>query len=705
MNVLKYILVVAVLCLLPIATKSFAKTSLSGEIELSVRSTDSHNVKVEKEGNNYVITTTGEDPYVFLDAVLPVDFNKQYILSFESFNTTEPLPLVIFVGDKLDWNHLVEGYVLPRTEGWTSNGYDLSIVNENPSDPFTSLRIRFGLSAGKAFRIRNIQLREPTGFEKEMAFGREERLKQDRDLAGNIRSYLKKDFLSQILDIKSSKRGKIEIKGEVRNRSLKNIGLVEIPLWADAVSEPLDPLSFIPLKNQSFSHTIDRVADDQHDRLLSGWAIAEKKNSSGYELLSPVHYVDEIEPREQLEKMAPRSLKGIGGCPFDHPDMKELGIASVTFNILLDGILFSEDGPGRIPYHYAGKTWYADLEGALKGIDRDVKIAQENNWMVSAILLIPVNRTGEKDSWLGKVAHPEALMSAAFSLPNMADKEAVEAYAATMNFLTERYSTSRYGRIHHWIMHNEIQNGFFWTSAGIREIETYMNLYQKSMRLVYMLARQYDPNAKVLISLDHDWFVTGDMRGYKGKELLDLLVEFSNKEGNFEWGIAHHPYPQDINNPHTWADDKAVLDFETPYLTPKNLEVLDAWVAQPHVLFRGKPREIQFTEQGLNSPDYPEKSLQDQAAGMAYTWEKLKKMKNVTAYQYHLWADAHEEGGLKLGLRKYNDAEGDPHGKKPIWYLYRSLETLEYEKVREPYKQIIGINSWDEVYMDTFMNK
>jgi hypothetical protein len=212
-----------------------------------------------------------------------------------------------------------------------------------------------------------------------------------------------------------------------------------------------------------------------------------------------------------------------------------------------------------------------------------------------------------------------------------------------------------------------------------------MNLYQKSMRLVHTLARQYDPNAKALIPLDHDWNVTGDMRGYKGRELLELLVALSNREGNFEWGIAQHPYPQDINNPRTWEDDRALPTDETPYLTPKNLEVLDAWASRPHVLFRGKPREIQFTEQGLNSPDYSEKSLADQAAGLAYTWEKLEKLKNVTAYQYHLWADAYEEGGLKLGLRKYHDAAGDPHGKKPAWHLYRSLGTPEYKKSPEPH--------------------
>jgi len=678
---------------------------IPNDIPLLIRSEGANNISFTRDGDSWLITTTGIDPYFWLDANVNVDFKTDYMLAFECYNSSEVLPLVIFVGDVCDNDHLLENgnYFLPYTNSWKSVSYDLSKVKSPPATPFKSVRIRFGLNGHHQFRVRNFVLRVPNEQEKEDAQKEIDKQKEEEEMAARLNAYLSQNFSSSVSSVITDYSAEmIQVSGNINTSDMSNVGLAEIPMWLDQ-TKLTEVAGFELIEENSFARNYSRFAEDGHDRLLSGWAVV-KKTDTGYTLLSALHHTDQItNPRSNLPKMIPASLKGIGGCPYDHEDIETLNIATGTFNIILDQILYTSPAAGRIPYEYAGKTWYADVNGgAIQQIDKDVKKAQELEIMLSAILLIPINRGAEAGSWL---AHPENKLSAAFAMPNMLSKDAVEAYAATMNYLCERYSSEEYGRIHHWIIHNEIQSGFYWTNAGVRNIETYMNLYQKSMRLVYMLARQYDPNAKVLISLDHDWFVTGDMRGYKGKELLDLLVEFSNKEGNFEWGIAHHPYPQDINNPHTWADDKAVLDFETPYLTPKNLEVLDAWVAQPHVLFRGKPREIQFTEQGLNSPDYSEKSLQDQAAGMAYTWEKLKKMKNVTAYQYHLWADAHEEGGLKLGLRKYNDAEGDPHGKKPIWYLYRSLETLEYEKVREPYKQIIGINSWDEVYMDTFMNK
>ncbi|MDR2704602.1 MAG: DUF5722 domain-containing protein [Planctomycetaceae bacterium] len=675
---------------------------VSAEIALHPRAADSNQIEFHEENGDWVITTKGTDPYLFIDAECTVDIHTHYVLSFESFNTTESLPLVIFVGNVLDILHLVEGYALPRTEGWTSNSYDISVTLNPPTSPFTSFRIRFGNTPGKTFRVKNFKLREPTEQEKELAQNREHLQEQDAKLTNRLKEYMDKKFTSNISSIQASYHTeKITIQGTLTESNRENIGLAEIPFWKD-VTDLKEPETFIPLNDTSFQADttfqikVDRKAEDKHDRLLSGWVIVRKLNTE-YELLSALHYVDDIEAKTDLEPMIPRTLKGIGGCPMNHRDMIDLDIASVTFNILLDRILYTEAGSGRIPYTYAGKTYYADINNHLKEIDRDMAIAGERGWMVSVILLIPVNRSGNKNSWLGLAAHPETEGNAAFSMPNFTSREGSEAYAATINFLAERYSTEKQGRIHRWIIHNEIQNGFYWSNAGRKTKETYMNLYQKSMRTVQLLACLYDPNAKTLISLDHDWNRTGDPRGYRGKELLDLLVNFSRKEGDFEWGIAYHPYAQDINNPRTWEDSQAIYSYNTPFLTFKNLEVLDAWTSQEKVLYRGKPREIQFTEQGLNSPDYSEKSLRDQAAAMVYTWKKIEKMKNVTAFQYHLWADVYEEGGLKLGLRKYHDTPGDPHGKKPIWYLFQAYGTSQWEEVSNPYKTVLGINDWEEV--------
>ncbi len=652
------------------------------------------------ENGGWEIKTTGADPYFYVDVDGEIDLEKTPILSFECFSTTGVGRLLIFVGSVLDIPRMIEYHGVSRTEGWTNYGIDISATAAAPPKPVKQLRITMGQHPGNMARIRNLCVRAPLPDEIEERENRDHKTKMDRELTARLDAYFLEKPVAKIKSIETGKDGTILIKGAVAQQDMKNLRLIEIPLWKD-VTQLNGGEMFHPIGNFGdngvFETILPRFSDDEQDRLLTGFALARQTNS-GLERLSALHYVDDIESRSKLPAAKPKSLKGIGGCPLNHPDMQELGIASVTFNILLNQVLFTENAPDRTPYEYCGRTWYVG-SNHLAEIDEQTKIAAENGWMVSAIVLIPPGRYAPEGSWHRLVSHPDADHGCAFVMPNFSSRESVEAYAAAMNFLAERYSRpdGEFGRIHYWIMHNEINSGFFWTSAGRKSTASYMNLYQKSMRLTQALTRQYDPNAKTLISLDHCWTAVHDPRAYAAKSLLEYLVKFSNTEGNFEWGVAFHPYPQDIANPRTWEDSQAIRNTETPYLTYRNIEVLDAWVKRPDVCFRNRPREIQLTEQGLSSPDYSEKSLLEQAAGMAYTWKKLKSLNNVTAFQYHLWADAHEEGGLKLGLRKYHDAPDDPHGKKPIWHLYKALDTPDEEKACDFAKPIIGIDDWHAI--------
>ena len=181
--------------------------------------------------------------------------------------------------------------------------------------------------------------------------------------------------------------------------------------------------------------------------------------------------------------------------------------------------------------------------------------------------------------------------------------------------------------------------------------------------------------------------------------MLDILLDFSRSEGDFEWAIAYHPYPQDLNEPKSWLDTSVTHDFDTPLITYKNIEVLDAWVKQPRTMYLGcHRRTVYLSEQGLNSRDYSQKSLEEQAAGMAYAWKKLEQLDGIDAFQYHNWVDNREEGGLRIGLRRFPDDAEDPYGPKPIWHLYQKLGTSKEDQACEFAKPIIGIKNWDEIF-------
>ena len=75
----------------------------------------------------------------------------------------------------------------------------------------------------------------------------------------------------------------------------------------------------------------------------------------------------------------------------------------------------------------------------------------------------------------------------------------------------------------------------------------------------------------------------------------------------------------------------------------------------------------------------------------------MKVLDGIDAYQFHNWVDNRGEGGLRIGLRRFPDDEQDPGGKKPIWYVYRDLETPRENQATEFAKKIIGIQDWSEV--------
>lgn len=677
-----------------------ADESPANVLPLKITKERSNQIEMTDAGNGeWQCKTTGPDPYFFIQTNGPaIDLKAQPILSFEYNSQVAIGSSLLFVGQILDASHLITVESLVKRNGWATASIDMTETLRPPSQPVTSLRLRLGQHAGIDARIRNVVARPRSPEEKALVTAKEARAVGDQLRTERLKKYLVTEFESQITSatIASST---IHFQGKT-GTDIENLHLVEVPMWAD-VTDLKSTAFAMEVKfqpNANFVVAPQRFGEDGKDRILSGWVLA-KKGVNGFEATSAMRYAEFAPALKPAEGDPRAALKGLGGCLVESPDMIELGVKSITLNIMLTHFVKPAGTPNCISYPYAGRTWNID-SGAIAGYDRMLKQAAERRCTVVAIILLPHSSQPEKGSWIADASDPDADSGCAYVMPNFTTQAGVEAYGAVMSFLAERYGkpNGEHGRIHHWILHNEINSGFYWTSAGRKSVVTYMDAYQKSMRLTKILVSQHDPLAKPLISLDHSWTDLPDPRSYAGKEMLELLSACSKKEGDYQWGIAFHPYAQDLREPKTWKDDKATFAMNTKIISFKNLEVLNAWAQLPQVCFQGnEPREIQLTEQGLNSPDYSEKSLLEQAAGMAYAWKKVQPLKTITAFHYHLWADDHSEGGLRLGLRKYGDDPQDPHGKKPIWHLFKALGTDQENEAAAFALPIIGIKDWSEV--------
>lgn len=585
-----------------------------------------------------------------------------------------------------------------HSEAWSPYTAQLSLDGQALPKGWTELRLDLPLKQGQVLQVRNARIRP----EKPGEFDVKSDGRNAADL-DQLEIYLGRNPDSKIHRVAVTP-SRIEISGTVKGDK-ESIFMADIPmefiLGKSKRYESLVPIK--PDANGSFAISLPRKVQRDgrdYDRLTSRWQLL-RRSGSGHEGISHARYAEEVVSRSpNLPAARLKSKKGLGGWHSSrlNGELEELGIAAVTVNVFAIHQLVSlKPGPGTTPFQWQGKTYHANNTVAER-YDKTFREAEKKGIMVSAILLI-TNPAKSADPLVKLLGHPDAVKEGTYAMPNVTSREGIEYYGAILNFITERWSKNDgvHGRVHHWIIHNEVDAGWVWTNAGEKPDTVYMDLYIRSMRLVDLIARQYDPNARPFITLTHHWAEAGNKNWYGSKRLVELLLRFCKAEGDFPWAMAYHPYPQDLRNPRTWEDQQATFDFNTKKITPKNLEVLDAYMKLPELQYQGKVRPVHLSENGFNSPNYSEKSLEDQAAGMALAWKKMAALSSIEQWQYHNWIDNRQEGGLRIGLRKFPDEPGDPLGKKPIWHLYKALGTPDEDLVAQPYLKTIGISSWNEV--------
>lgn len=589
-----------------------------------------------------------------------------------------------------------------NSETWSPYVVRLSSMGNPFPAGWKELRIDLRVKTGGVLQLRNARLRLERLGEFDQIVPSDLHAAKPQDLE----AYLNQKFDSTISRVQVDVN-EIAITGHIVGEN-QELFIGDVPMEILLGSEkPFETLTPIVLESDGvFTARVPRSAlrnGRSYDRLTSRWQVF-RRDGSDFKAMTHARYPDEVACRSpQLPPAKVASKKGLGGwSPSSSPvlkdELKELAITAVTVNIMaLHQFVSLVPSSKATPFLWQERTYYAHQD-ILERYDRIFREAEKNGAMVSAILLIS-NPSDTKDARISLLGHPNAVNAGKFAMPNVTSSEGLEFYGAIVNLLTERWSRDDgvHGRVHHWIIHNEVDYGWYWTNAGEISDIAYLDLYQRSMRLVHLIASQYDPNARAFISLTHHWAESGGKHGYGSKRMLELLVRFCQAEGDFPWALAYHPYPQNLFNPRTWEDKQATTDFDTPKITPKNLEVLDAYMKLPALRFHDKVRMVHLSENGFNSKDYSPKALEDQAAGMAFAWKKIAKLSSIESWQYHNWIDNRHEGGLRIGLRKFSDDPEEPVGRKPIWYLYQALGTPQEDGLAIPYLKTIGISSWDEI--------
>lgn len=659
---------------------------------MDFREQDAHNVTPARLANDeYALRLAGDDPYLFTFPFAEDLDPSLRVVEFE-YRLEHPVDLLqlFLVQQGIATESASRKYgSLPATDRYKTFRADLSDFRDGgwgkAGDAF---RLDPGQSGNGTMHVRNFVIRQMT--EEEQRHGVEtDDDKDKREMSERLSAYLDHSYPSVITSVTVSS-DKVTVQGRCGGEG--TYLLAEITPWQDVTEMSEFPYA-TAVSGGTFTLSIDRMAMGlegiDYDRVFSKWAVVKVEN--GKQLLdSHARYADEVTPKRSPASQPLRHKKGLaaGSGTSYYQDLDDLDIASITMNVDLSKIIAQEGGSG---FNYGGYSFtIGNAAGGGRGtLDKITKQAAQRGIVVSAILLAP---TGSN------YTDPENT-GGYYSMPNLTTARAFNLYAAVVEYLASRFSESNstHGRIHHWILHNEVDQGLIWTNMGNQPMLRYLDRYIKSMRICYNIVRQYDPEASVLGSYTHSW--TSEGGGYAPKAMLERTVDYSVAEGDFRWGVAYHPYPQDLSRPDFWARDTEATDSDdTHFVTFRNPEVIDRWIRQPRNLYKGtQKRVLFFSENGTSSPSYSESDLALQAAGACLAWKKIQALDGIDAVQWHNWRDNAFEAaqGLRLGLHAMAAEGMADYACKPVWYVWQAAGTDQEETVFAPYLDVIGLSSWE----------
>jgi hypothetical protein len=457
-----------------------------------------------------------------------------------------------------------------------------------------------------------------------------------------------------------------------------------------------EPAASAALQAGAFAIRLPRFHQGR-DRLYARFSL-----HAGDSVLPGVCYAGELRGIAAYDYPYPQATTIKGLQVRDVPDALQLGIAHAALNLNQPTIMRPRPDDSTITYRMDNQEFYFD--GAyLAGLDQRVKELSDHGVIVYLILL-------NSRHWDGVTLHPdlaEALVHPDYdaegfiSAFNLVTESGRAHYRAFVEFVAERYSRAdqAYGRVSGYIIGNEVDAQWIWSNAGEKSVEAYMQEYALAVRTAFYAARKQYSQARVYLSLTHHWTLphtTNPLRTYAGRDIIEIMSRLSAAEGDFDWSLAYHPYPQDLTIPRFWEDDRALDALDTPLITFKNIEVLPRYMAQPHLLYGGRMRHLILSEQGLNS-DETEESERIQAAAYALAYWKIEQTGGIEAFIYHAHVDHRDEFGLNLGIRrrdKSSDSPNAPGVAKLIYAVFKSIDGPERESLLAAAQAVIGQENW-----------
>ena len=402
-------------------------------------------------------------------------------------------------------------------------------------------------------------------------------------------------------------------------------------------------------------------------------------------LLNPEALAENQDPYPELG-----SKKGILLDPtmVGTPELTDLNVKHAIYNIPLSHIMGETADPTfpTITYTYRGRN-YAFNGAAVNGYDGLFKYLSDQGMTATAVVLNDWNDA------FAELIHPEARnqeSGAYYYMFNASEAEGARTLEAVASFLAQRYSDGEHGMVHSWVIANEINQNRVWNYMNTKDVYHYAAEFEKSFRIFYQAVKSRYANARVYFSIDHAWNSNeGDNSSFfNGRDVLEAVNEAALQHGNYDWGIAIHPYPEPLTRVNYWSQeyDKS---RDASHLSIMNLNVLTDMLSEETYLDRsGDIRSVTITELGFSSGS----GERLQAAAFAYCYYIVEDNPHVDAFLMNRQTDAPEEvlAGMAFGVYEYD------HTGKYIKDIFRDIDTDRAGEYTEFILNILGADSLEE---------
>ena len=484
------------------------------------------------------------------------------------------------------------------------------------------------------------------------------------------------------------------------------------------------------------SVTINRYQSDGTDRLYSKYYLIQNNK-----ILAGPFYASEISSLRSVAPFEQASKKGL--TLEDESTINtalEMGVSNTVINMDLSTLIITnEDEDGNpidnslrsdvIEFESNGEIFYFNSE-YVKLQDRLISTYSREGINVT-LVVIAWAKTVTSD-YPTDLMYLEANQNRHTMAFNTSTERGREYFIAAMEFMASRYTKSAdAGLVDKFVIGNEIDYTYDWSliiplqdengKYQRADFDVFMEEYARGLRLANLAVKKYNSEAKVLVSLTHNWAENCLVSyGYKStnnsnirynsyapKEICDWLIDVEGSRGNYDWGLAVHPYPIGTTSSNPIKTDvnrndyahPITGDWETsPWITAANLELYQLYLEQPENMINGEVRSVSLTETSIcnvNEDKVSEEEYKiatyEQAASVAMYYYRAANIDCIDQIAYFSEYDQSETGN-KLGLRQLDGTA------KPSYNVWKYVDTDKSFNYSNQYLKYIDDDA--ETYQD-----